>query len=119
MCILERTFTSLSDRFVRFLFVSRSMESSNLERVSPTKILITAGGASLPPSLYILLSEATLLIRRKLCSYTPLITETKKLRNCKFVLGVRPGERRLIPVFVTRLQLQCFPEPFTPANGFS
>ena len=33
--------------------------------------------------------------------------------------GVSPGLSRFVPSSVTRLQLLCLPEPFTPTNGFS
>ena len=40
-------------------------------------------------------------------------------RNLRFWCGVRPGSSRFSPRSVTRLQLQCLPLPFSPANGFS
>ena len=37
----------------------------------------------------------------------------------RVLAGVEPGRKRFIPVSVLIDQLSCFPEPLTPAKGFS
>jgi hypothetical protein len=51
-------------------------------------------------------------------SCTALIVLIKKVKNCKLLIGVLLGLNKLIPVSVAKDQLLCFPEPFTPLNGF-
>ena len=41
------------------------------------------------------------------------------VRNLRFSRSVLPGDSSPMPDSVPMDQLQCFPEPFTPAKGFS
>ena len=43
----------------------------------------------------------------------------KNVKNIKLLIGVFPGDNKLIPVSVANDQLLCLPEPFTPLKGFS
>ena len=47
-----------------------------------------------------------------------MITAQKKMRKIRFSLGVLPGSSRFFPSAESD-QFRCFPEPFTPAKGFS
>ena len=38
----------------------------------------------------------------------------KNVKNCKLLIGVFPGDNKLIPVSVAKDQLLCLPEPLTP-----
>ena len=42
----------------------------------------------------------------------------EKVKNCKLLIGVLPGDNKFIPVSVARDQLLCLPEPLTPLKGF-
>ena len=52
-------------------------------------------------------------------SLTAFIVLMKNVKNCKLLIGVLPGASKFIPEFVLKLQLLCFPDPLTPAKGFS
>ena len=47
------------------------------------------------------------------------MTAQRNSKNCAVSYGVSPGDSRFTPVSVAMEQLLCFPEPFTPAKGFS
>ena len=86
---------------------------------SPRKMEIMAGGASLAPSLWSLPTSEALWRSRSAWMSTAFMIQASTNRNWIFSLGVSPGSRRLTPLSVARDQLLCFPEPFTPAKGFS
>ena len=96
---------------------------SNLSRIwlnwFPTNIEMIAGGASFAPRRCPFVAEEIDAFISPLCLYTAAITFTKNVINCKLASGVLPGENNCTPVSVPRLQLLCFPEPFTPLKGFS
>jgi len=77
------------------------------------------GGASFAPKRIALVADMIDALSRPLCLYTAKMVFTRKVMNCKFSFAVFPGVNNPIPVFVPSDQLLCFPEPFTPANGFS
>ena len=85
----------------------------------PRKIEMIAGGASFAPSRCSLAAEVMAERRRSACRSTARITAHRKTRNCMLVCVSSCGSSRLTPVSVDIDQLLCFPEPFTPANGFS
>ena len=85
----------------------------------PIKTEIIAGGASLAPKRWSLLAPAIAALNSSSYSFTALMVFIKKVKNCKFFIGVLPGLNRLTPVLVAKDQLLCFPLPFIPANGFS
>ncbi|CCX52925.1 uncharacterized protein BN689_00943 [Alistipes sp. CAG:514] len=78
-----------------------------------------AGGASLAPRRCALVAVAMEAFRRALCFCTAASTFTKKVTNCRLPLASLPGARSIVPVSVPSDQLLCFPEPLTPAKGFS
>ena len=86
---------------------------------SPKNMEIITGGASFPPSLWSFPGFEAERRKSSACSSTALITAARKNKNCVFSCGFLPGFKRFLPVFVIIAQLSCFPEPFTPAKGFS
>ena len=85
----------------------------------PIKQEIIAGGASSAPSLWSFPTFAADMRRSSLCVSTAASTQASTRRNCMFSCGLSPGFIRLMPSSVLSDQLLCFPEPFTPENGFS
>jgi hypothetical protein len=51
-------------------------------------------------------------------NHLPLMVLIKNVKNCKLLIGVLLGLNKFTPVSVANDQLLCFPEPFTPLNGF-
>ena len=86
---------------------------------SPRKIERIAGGASFAPSLWSFPTSAADALKSPACSSTALRIHVRTRRNWMFSCGVSPGSSKLIPSSVVIDQLLCFPDPFTPANGFS
>ena len=78
-----------------------------------------AGGASFAPNLRSLLALEIAAINSSSWSNTAETVFMKNVKNCKLLIGVLPGLRRLTPVFVAKGQLLCFPDPLIPLNGFS
>ena len=118
--ILPTTFSLRS----AFSSIESSSEASSralstLVSCSPMKTETIAGGASLAPNRWSLLAEATEALNKGSYSHTALMVQIKKVRNCRFFIGVFPGESKLTPVSVAKDQLLCFPEPLTPTKGFS
>ena len=74
-----------------------------------------AGGASLAPSLWALDADITSAFSRPLWSYTALRVLATIIRNIRFSLSVFPGDISPMPDSVPTDQLQCFPDPLTPA----
>ena len=89
------------------------------ESMSPRKIEMMAGGASLAPRRWSLAALATQARSRSACRSTARMTARRKTRNCMLVWVVVRGSSRLTPVSVDIDQLLCLPEPLMPANGFS
>ena len=119
--ILPTTFSfksvlSSGDNFPSFTF---SKASKTLVNCVPMKTDIIAGGASLAPNRWSLLALAMAALNNSSYSFTALIVFIKKVKNCKFFIGVLPGLNRFTPVLVAKDQLLCFPLPFIPAKGFS
>ena len=81
--------------------------------------IITRGGASLPPRRLSLPALAAEMRSRSAYSSTACSTAATKIRNSLFDCGSGPGSKRFMPVLVSRDQLLCLPDPFTPAKGFS
>jgi hypothetical protein len=50
---------------------------------------------------------------------TARTTAVQKTRNCMLSCGFAPGLSRLCPSSSLIDQFRCFPDPLTPANGFS
>ena len=100
-------------------FVTTSSSLKTFVSCAPINTDIIAGGASFAPSRWSLLADAIDARNNSSLSQTALIVLIKKVRNCKLLIGVFPGAKRFTPVSVLKLQLLCFPEPLTPANGFS
>ena len=71
------------------------------------------------PSLWALVALSTVALSRASLSYTALRVLAMKHRNLRFSLSVFPGDISPMPLSVPRDQLQCFPDPFMPAKGFS
>ena len=86
---------------------------------SPRKIEMIAGGASLAPSRWSLLAEATDARSRPPYRWTARMTAAQKTRNWALSCGVSPGSSRLPSVALPSEKLTCLPEPLTPSNGFS
>ena len=86
---------------------------------SPRKMDIMAGGASSAPSLCSFPGFEAESLKSTAFSSTALIMAASTSINCTFSCGVLPGSNMFFPVSVTIDQLLCFPEPFTPAKGFS
>ena len=86
---------------------------------SPRKIEMIAGGASFAPRRWSFPGLEADIRNSAALSSTAAITADKNRRNCLLSYGVLPGLNKFFPVLVTKDQLSCFPEPFTPANGFS
>ena len=78
-----------------------------------------AGGASLAPSRWSLVAEATEARSRPPYLWTERMTAAQKTRNWALSCGVSPGRRRLPWVELPREKLTCLPDPLIPANGFS
>ena len=93
--------------------------SSTAESWLPRKTLMMEGGASWAPRRWALVAVIMEAFRRALCFLTAIITLTRKVTKRRFSSGVLPGVRRPTPVSVPSDQLQCLPEPLTPAKGFS
>ena len=102
-----------------FPFVTPSNSPNTFVSCAPINTDIIAGGASLAPNLWSLLAEAIEARNSSSLSHTALIVLMKNVKNCKLLIGVLPGAKRFMPVSVLKLQLLCFPEPLTPAKGFS
>ena len=96
------------------MFFSRS--SSNCVPINAEMI---AGGASLAPKRWSLPAEAIAARNKSAFSWMAIMVFTKKVKNWRFDFGFLPGAKRFTPVLVLKDQLLCFPEPLTPANGFS
>ena len=86
---------------------------------SPRKIEMIAGGASLAPSRWSLVAEATDARSRPAYLCTARITAAQNTRNCAFSCGVSPGTSRLPSLALPSEKLTCLPDPLTPSNGFS
>jgi hypothetical protein len=89
------------------------------DSISPRKIEMIAGGASLAPSRWSFAAEAMDARSRSAWVSTARITAHRNTRNSRFVWVSSWGSSRLAPVSVAMDQLLCLPDPFTPANGFS
>ena len=100
-------------------FETCSRSSITLKRYFPMNTERLEDGASLTPILRSLLAETVAAFIRFLCFKTAVIVLIKKDKNCRLLIGVLPGLRRLMPVFVLRDQLVCLPEPLILSNGFS
>jgi hypothetical protein len=97
-------------------FSSCSMMSVSM---SPRKIEMIAGGASLAPRRWSFPALAIVERSRSACRSTARMTAQRNVRNWRFVCVSSRGSSRLTPVSVDIDQLLCLPEPLTPANGFS
>ena len=86
---------------------------------SPKNTEIIAGGASFAPKRWSFPTSAADSRKSSACSSTALRIQLKIKRNWILSWGVLPGSSKFTPVSVVRDQLLCFPEPFTPAKGFS
>ncbi len=87
--------------------------------MSPRNTDKMAGGASLAPSRWSFPALA-MLARSSPCHvFTARSTAVQNTRNCRFSCTLVPGLSRLCPSSSLIDQFRCFPEPFTPANGFS
>lgn len=93
--------------------------SNTSSSCSPTKIDIIAGGASFAPKRWSFHALAAEYLSKSACSFTAFITALKNNKNCLLSCGVSVGSNKFIPSSVAIDQLLCFPDPFTPANGFS
>ena len=98
------------------VLTSCSITSSSCSPKNTDKI---AGGASFAPSLWSFPTSAADALRRAACLSVARRIHVSTSRNWMFSCGVSPGSNKLIPSSVVSDQLSCFPEPFTPANGFS
>ncbi len=79
-----------------------------------------AGGASPPPNRCALVAELIEALSKPLWECTAFITFTRNVTKRRFSRALSPpGDSRLTPVSVPRLQLLCLPDPLTPLNGFS
>ena len=78
-----------------------------------------AGGASLPPRRESFPTSEADSRRRSAWTSTAFRMHARTSRNCTFSWGVSPGFSILMPSSVVRDQLLCFPDPLTPAKGFS
>ena len=119
--ILPTTLSLSSVFFSGDILPPSSFSSSSNTEVSwlPMKAEMIAGGASLAPKRWSLPAEAIAARSKSEWSWTALMVLMKKVRNCKFFLGVEPGESKLTPVLVLSDQLLCLPDPLIPAKGFS
>ena len=86
---------------------------------SPRKIEMIAGGASLAPSRWSLVADATDARSRPPYLCTARITAAQNTRNWALSCGVSPGRSRLPSVALPSEKLTCLPEPLIPAKGFS
>ena len=86
---------------------------------SPRKMEMIAGGASLAPSRWSLLAEATEARSRPPCRCTIRITAAQNTRNCALSWGVSPGTSSEPNPLLPMEKLTCLPEPLTPSKGFS
>ena len=86
---------------------------------SPRKMEIMAGGASLAPRRWSFPTSAADSLNRSAWTSTALMMQASTRRNCMFSWGVSPGFSMFVPSSAVKDQLLCFPEPFTPAKGFS
>ena len=87
--------------------------------LSPRKIEMMAGGASLAPRRWSLPAWATASAQQVAVPRHGPDDGGQKTRNWAFSCGVSPGSSRLFPRSSDIDQLRCLPEPLTPANGFS
>ncbi len=78
-----------------------------------------AGGASFAPRRWSFPAVATEERMRGAWVSTALMTAVSMKRNFALSCGVCPGVNQFRPSVPTMDQLLCFPEPLTPANGFS
>ena len=86
---------------------------------SPRKIEMMAGGASLAPSRWSLVAEATEARSRPPYLCTERMTAAQNTRNWALSCGVSPGRSRLPSVELPSEKLTCLPEPLMPSKGFS
>ena len=86
---------------------------------SPKNTDMIAGGASCAPSLWSFPTQAADSRSKSACLSTALSIHASTSKNCIFSCGVSPGFNIFIPSSLVSDQLLCFPEPFTPAKGFS
>ena len=114
--------SSLNDFFPLILKASSSAFSTCSRRsvtVRPRNDDMMAGGASLAPSRWAFEALIILAFSSPLWSSTAFRVSTVKTTKRKLSSGVFPGACSSTPVLVARLQLLCFPLPFTPLKGFS
>ncbi len=78
-----------------------------------------AGGASLAPSRWSLVAEATETRSSPANLCTARITAAQNTRNCAFSCGVSPGTSSEPSSELPTEKLTCLPDPLTPAKGFS
>ena len=107
---------SLGDNFP---FETFSKSSKTCFKCFPIKIDNMAEGASCIPIRRSLLAETDEALKSASCFNTAAIVLTKKVRNCKLLMGVFPGLNKLTPLFVFNDQLLCLPEPLIFSKGFS
>ena len=93
--------------------------SSTSSNCSPKKTEIIAGGASCAPRRWSFPTLAADSRSKSACVSTAFKIQARINKNCRFSCGRFPGSRRFCPSSVVSDQLLCFPEPFTPAKGFS
>ena len=107
-----------TDGFTLPLLSLASISSSIFVNCVPKNTEMIDGGASFAPNLCSLPDDAMLALNKSACSCTALTVTIMKVRNCKFALGVCPGEYNE-PTLLLSDQLLCLPEPLIPAKGFS
>ncbi len=83
---------------------------------SPRKIEMMAGGASLAPSRWSLVAEATDARSRPPYLWTERMTAAQNTRNWALSCGVSPGRRRLPSVELPSEKLTCLPDPLMPVE---
>ena len=102
-----------------FLGVPLSTWSRMSLSMSPRKMLMIAGGASLAPRRWSFAGLAIDARSRSARMSTARITAARNTRNCMLLWVSSRGSSRLTPVSVAIDQLLCLPLPLIPAKGFS
>ena len=96
-----------------------SIWSSSSVSCFPRKLLIMAGGASLPPRRWAFVALMIEAFSSPLWRYTAINVSTMKVTKRRFSSGVLPGAWSSVPLSAVRLQLLCLPLPLIPSKGFS
>ena len=119
ICGMSSFMPCFPPRAISSSVVLTSMWSSTLLSCVPKNEDMIAGGASLAPRRCAFVALMMEAFSSPLCRYTAISVFTINVMKRRFSSGVFPGAISRTPVSVPSDQLLCFPEPFTPLNGFS